>query len=40
MVVACQSQGSDDYVRNLICLVQNLYRGSEGFEVRDGRVRE
>jgi hypothetical protein len=38
MVVACQSQGSDDYVRDLIGLVQHLYCGSEGFEARDGRV--
>ena len=38
MVVACQSEGGDDDVGDLVCLVQDLYSGSEGVEVGDGGV--
>jgi hypothetical protein len=35
LVVACQAEGGDDYVRDLIGFVEDLDCGSERFEVGD-----
>jgi hypothetical protein len=40
MVVTRQAERCDDDVRYLICLVEHLYCGCEGFEIRDWGVRE
>jgi hypothetical protein len=40
VVVACQAERGDDDVWDLVCLVEDLYGGSEGFEISNGCIRK